>query len=231
MGEIDPPIIGHPDAVVSLVPVAGRRVVDVGCGDGTLVRALTRLGAEVTGIDIDSGQLAPARAAAPAGAERYLEGRGEALPLADGSVDLVLYCNSLHHVPAEAHARALAEAARVLVSGGAALILEPLAEGDWFELVKPVEDETQVRAQAYAAILAVPADLLAAERETLYRHPLCFTRYAQAEARILAVDPSRAEALECLRPLLTQRFEASGEARVQGRWFHQPTRANLLRKG
>jgi len=230
MAEIEPPILRHVEALTSLVPLAGLRVVDVGCGDGAMVRALTRLGAEVTGIEIDAGQLAPALAATPAGGERYREGRGEALPLPDASIDLVLYFNSLHHVPMASHRHALAEAARVLVPGGAALIVEPLAEGDWFELVKPVEDETVVRAQAYAAVQAALGDLFLGERELIYRNPLSLKNYAQAEARILAVDPARAATLEKLRPLLAERFEASGEARPEGRLFHQLSRANLLRR-
>ncbi|MEI9984913.1 MAG: methyltransferase domain-containing protein [Aliidongia sp.] len=66
MTEIEPPVIRHIEALTELVPPAGLRVVDVGCGDGAMVRALTRLNAEVTGIEIDAQQLAPALAAVPA---------------------------------------------------------------------------------------------------------------------------------------------------------------------
>lgn len=230
MTEIEPPVIRHIEALTELVPPAGLRVVDVGCGDGAMVRALTRLNAEVTGIEIDAQQLAPALAAVPAGGERYLEGRGEALPLADASVDLVLYFNSLHHVPAAQHAAALKEAARVLVRGGAALIVEPLAEGAWFELVRPVEDETAVRARAYASIQAVLGNLFLGESELIYRSPLRFDNFEQAAARILAVDPARGPILARLRPELERRFETSGDAGPEGRVFYQPSRANLLRK-
>jgi SAM-dependent methyltransferase len=230
MAENSPPILRHIEALTELVPPAGLRVVDVGCGDGGMVRALTRLGAIVTGIEIEAHQLAPALAATPAGNERYLEGRGEALPLEDESAELVLYFNSLHHVPAAQHRAGLEEARRVLVRGGAALIVEPLAEGDWFELVRPVEDETAVRAQAYAAIQAVLGDRFLGERELIYRSPLAFTGFDQAAARILAVDPARGPVLERLRPELAARFAQSGEKLPEGRLFYQPSRANLLLK-
>ena len=230
MAEINPPIRRPIDVLTELVALDGRRVVDVGCGDGAIVRALTRLGALVTGIEIDAGQLAPALAAPPAGTERYLEGRGEALPLPDASVDLVLYFNSLHHVPVPDQGAALQEAGRVLAPGGALLVVEPLAEGDWFELVRPVEDETIVRAAAYTAIQAAGCGAFVGEREVFYRTPLCFADYGQVEARIRAVDPSRSERLTRLRPALMADFATRGEQRPDGRHFYQPSRANLLRR-
>ena len=42
-------------------PVAGRRVLDVGCGGGILAEALARRGAVVTGIDLGEAPLAVAR--------------------------------------------------------------------------------------------------------------------------------------------------------------------------
>lgn len=42
-------------------PVAGRRVLDVGCGGGILAEALARRGAAVTGIDLGEAPLAVAR--------------------------------------------------------------------------------------------------------------------------------------------------------------------------
>ena len=44
-----------------LVNPAGKDVVDIGCGGGALVRALTARGALVTGVEISEEQLAPAR--------------------------------------------------------------------------------------------------------------------------------------------------------------------------
>ena len=110
-----PPRRRHLDVLRELLDPAGKRVIDVGCGDGALARALTREGARVTGVEIDGTMLAPALAALPAGDERYVEGRGESLPFADESADVVIYFNSLHHVPAGLQAKALAEARRVLV--------------------------------------------------------------------------------------------------------------------
>ena len=47
------------DVITSLLPLEGAQIVDVGCGDGSLVRALTKRGARVTGIEILDDALRP----------------------------------------------------------------------------------------------------------------------------------------------------------------------------
>ena len=47
--DINPLRLGYID---SLVGLAGKRVLDVGCGGGILAEAMTRRGARVTGIDL-----------------------------------------------------------------------------------------------------------------------------------------------------------------------------------
>lgn len=59
------------DLIAERVELAGKRIVDVGCGEGGLVRALVQRGASVTGVECGAEMLAAARAAEPAGDERY----------------------------------------------------------------------------------------------------------------------------------------------------------------
>lgn len=96
----------------------GLRALDVGCGGGVLAEELARLGCRVTGVDPAGPSLAVARAhAAGAGlAVDLVRARGEALPLADGSFDLVVCCDVLEHV--DDVDLAVAEAARALRPGG-----------------------------------------------------------------------------------------------------------------
>jgi|SRR5579859_973655 len=224
------PVAKHLDRLGALVPVAGQRIVDVGCGDGALVRALARRGADVTGVEIDARALAPALAAPAVAAERYREGRAEALPLADRSTDIVIFFNSLHHVPVAALDGALAEAARVLVDDGILFVLEPIAAGPYFELTRLVEDETFVRARAYEALAGAAAHGLAATHEETYRNPLAFKDFSTFEARMIAVDPARSAIVAEHRSSLEAAFERSAEATADGFLFYQPTRINLFRK-
>lgn len=127
-----------------LAEPAGRDVVDIGCGGGALVRALTALGARVTGVETSEQQLAPARASGGGSGARYLVGRAQQLPLEDGSVDVAVFMRSLHHVPPDAMLPALREARRVLRPDGVVFVAEPLPEGEFFELTTLVEDERVV---------------------------------------------------------------------------------------
>lgn len=54
-------------------PLAGLHLLDVGCGGGLLAEALARMGAHVTGIDVNEGGLEAARA--HAGLDPDLAGR------------------------------------------------------------------------------------------------------------------------------------------------------------
>jgi ubiquinone/menaquinone biosynthesis C-methylase UbiE len=102
--------------------VSGERVLDVGCGTGTLAvgAAQAAPGAEVTGLDADAAILVRARRkAAGAGLEiAFDEGTSTALPYPDASFDLVLSTLFFHHLPDEGKHATAAELVRVLRPGG-----------------------------------------------------------------------------------------------------------------
>ena len=217
----------HTDVIRELVPLRGRRVLEVGCGAGGLLGWLGRQEALPLGIDPDAAQLARAREASDVPLVRAL---GEALPLADGSFDLLIYFNSLHHVPSASQRRAVAEAARVLAGDGDLLVIEPLAEGDYFALLKLVEDETEVRREAHRALLTADTVGLRMVREDIYDTRLVETSWPATRARFLAANPARAAMLGRNEDQLALLFEQLGEPVADGRAFSQPMRLNLLRR-
>jgi len=87
-------IWGIPDTEIGLLPdvMTGMRCLEVGCGTGYVSAWMRRRGASVTGIDPTPNQLATARrlAAQHALDITFLEGIGEALPVADASCDFVI---------------------------------------------------------------------------------------------------------------------------------------------
>jgi SAM-dependent methyltransferase len=205
------------DVLADLVPLPGREVVDVGCGDGSLVRALAARGASVVGVEVSEAAVARAQD----GRHRYVVGRADALPLEDASVDACVLMRSLHHVPAEAMPRAFEECARVLRPGGAMYVAEPLAEGAYFELVARVDDEREVRALAQAAIAATTA--LRRERTVDYAVPLRPAGFDAFRERVIGADPTRADRFAALEDELRARFAALTEETA-------PMRADLLRR-
>src|ERR1700741_5180114 len=101
------------DVLDEILPAGTPVVVDVGCGDGSLVRHLARRGAHVVGGEVGAEPPAPAPAREPVADERYEQAGAQALPLDDESADAVVFANSLHHVPGDLLDTAFAEAARV----------------------------------------------------------------------------------------------------------------------
>jgi len=90
------------DYIVSRVDVAGRRVVDVGCGGGILSEAMAHAGAEVTAIDMGESPLAVARLhALEAGVEvDYRQTTAEALADSHAGEFAAVTClEMLEHVP------------------------------------------------------------------------------------------------------------------------------------
>lgn len=220
------------DLIVAQLPVAGLRLVDVGCGEGVLVRALTRLGARVIGVECGATMLALARGAVPMGDETYCEGVGQALPLADASADGVIFMNSLHHVPESQMLAALAEAARVVVAGGWVVVNEPLPEGRFYALTRQVEDEEAVRAAALRAVRACSQAGLREEAEILYRNPVRMDSYAAFAARMGNIDPQRQALVAAREETLRADFHRLAEPLPEGGFlFDQPARLSLLRKG
>jgi ubiquinone/menaquinone biosynthesis C-methylase UbiE len=116
LGEVER-LLGHP-------VLAGEVVLDPGCGTGWQAAGLRRTlrarpgAGPVLGVDLSAGMLRRARAA---GAWPLLQADATRLPLAAGSVDLVVTRGVLHHLPDVV--AALAEWRRVLRPGGAAVVV------------------------------------------------------------------------------------------------------------
>ncbi len=116
----------------------GQRVLDIGCGTGSLTVLLARDHPEaaVVGLDPDPKALSRAtRKAARAGvAVRFDEGFSDALPYRDASFDRVFSSFMLHHLKPAEKERTLLECRRVLEPGGVLFLLDfggagPCADG------------------------------------------------------------------------------------------------------
>jgi 2-polyprenyl-6-hydroxyphenyl methylase/3-demethylubiquinone-9 3-methyltransferase len=103
-----------------LAPLAGRRVLDVGCGGGVLAEAMAQRGAAVTGIDLAGKPLRVAQLhALESGAQvEYREASAEALAKElPNTFDIVTCMEMLEHVPDPASV--VAACATLLKPGGA----------------------------------------------------------------------------------------------------------------
>lgn len=112
-----------------VVAGGGAHVLDAGCGTGRIARYLVDRGLSVVGVDLSPGMLAMARRDHP-DLELH-EGSLTALPLADGSVDGVVFWYSLIHLTDDELPAALTEAVRVLRPGGHVLLAFQKGEGTY----------------------------------------------------------------------------------------------------
>jgi ubiquinone/menaquinone biosynthesis C-methylase UbiE len=213
-------------ALQGIVESAGKTIADVGCGDGALVRHFARAGARAIGIEVSEGQLARARAQAGQG-ETYMVASGESLPFPNASVDAILYMKSFHHLPMPAMPAALIEAARVLAPEGLLVAIEPLPEGTFFQMTRLVEDETEVRAAAYAALTSPPSSLIP-EREFFYDSAVRVPNAERVLEMMAAVDPARRERVAKAEPEIRRRFDALVQEDPDGPFFIAPMRCNVL---
>jgi SAM-dependent methyltransferase len=136
---------------------------------------------------------------------------------------------TLHHVPIEQMLTALREARRVLRTGGHVYAAEPLARGDFYELVSIVDNEDEVRDAAQRTLAnAVAAGLARVDTEE-YELEMLVSDLDTLRRRMVAVDPARAAAFDDRHDELERRFGELGKPAGDGRRFTEIMRAVVLR--
>ena len=163
----------------------GKRVLEVGCGEGVASVQLAHCGAAVTGVDISPGSVAVARRRA------VVQGVDAAFRVADvaGADDLgeaefdVVWCDLiLHHLVNDLDA-VLGKLRRALKPGGLFIAREPVAYAGWLKRLRSV---VPVRVDATDDERPLGVD----EFAVLARHfPTARRRYFRILARIDRVTP------------------------------------------
>lgn len=163
--------------------IAGRKVLDMGCGSGRYSIALAAAGAgEVTAVDFQRKAFADA--------ERFCEERGLpvafgeadvlALPFGDGAFDFV-FCNGVLHHTASIE-RGLSELDRVLAPGGRAFLYLYGSSGIFWETrlaLRRVFERIPIEyTRAVLSLIGMPS----------HRFIFCDTWYVPVETHTAAAD-------------------------------------------
>lgn len=115
-------------ALIRSAEIEGGRVLEVGCGTGTLtiLAKLEAPAADVTGLDPDRSVLARAQAKTAAAGVRLAlhQGSATSLPYPDETFEVVLASLVLHHLGPAALREALHEIRRVLRPGGRLMVTD-----------------------------------------------------------------------------------------------------------
>ena len=226
----DPVIANELDLLSELVPLAGARLVELGCGAARLARDLLErhADAEVVGLEVDERQLGK-NLAAPQERLQFVGAGAEAIPFPDARFDGALMLKSLHHVPMERMADALAEIRRVLRPDGWLYVSEPVYGGPFNEVVKIFNDEGVVRAAAQRALdAAIAAGGWRQEAERRFETPVRFADFEDFERRMM--HPTFAERHVDAAMLEATRAAFAPHAGPQGAHFSRPMHVRLLRR-
>jgi ubiquinone/menaquinone biosynthesis C-methylase UbiE len=230
-GPAQQPIQNEFDVLASRLPLAGARLLELGCGAAEKTRQIAERGgvAAVVAAEVDQIQHRKNLEVSDLPQVDFKSYGAEAIEEPDESFDIVLMFKSLHHVPVPLMDAALAEIRRVLKPGGLAYISEPVYAGTFNEVIRLFNDEATVRRAAFAAVeRAVQGGLLELVEQVFFKNVVKLQSFAQFEHGVLNVTHSdfamTPERLEQVRA----KFESyRGE---QGYVFELPNRVDLLRK-
>ncbi len=116
----------------------GKRVLDVGCGNGYLLSQYVRAGAVGTGVDLTwtAIELARKRLSLAGVNAMLLQADGERLPFREASFDLVIAIGVLHHTPDPR--QAVREIHRVLSPGGTIVVMLYHRDSFYYRVSLPI---------------------------------------------------------------------------------------------
>ncbi len=106
--------------ILAAVPAGCQRVLDVGCGEGMLVRQLARRVRHVVGIDQDAASIELASRQDLDGQVEFVRGDFLTCPFQPASFSMITCVAALHHMDPAA---ALAAMSQLLVPGGTLVIV------------------------------------------------------------------------------------------------------------
>ncbi|HMW64186.1 class I SAM-dependent methyltransferase [Accumulibacter sp.] len=225
------PPVNEVKLMLAMLPVAGARILELGCGRAEKTRTLAETGGaqHILALEVDQVQHAKNLQIDDLPSVRFAQGGAEAIPAEDESFDIVIMLKSLHHVRPDALDAALGEIARVLRPGGLAWISEPVYAGELNEIMRLFHDEKLVRQAAFAAVCrAVESGRLRLREELFFSTRSHFADFAQFDARMIRVTHSQ----HALSPELYREVEERFSAHLtpNGVTLLSPQRVDLLEK-
>ena len=218
------------DLLANLVTLDASRLIELGCGQARLARALLARypDATVTGLEVDERQHAK-NLAVPQSRLDFVQAGAQAVPFADAGFDGALMLKSLHHVPVGLMAQALAEVARVLRPGAWLYVSEPVFAGPLNEIMRLFNDEGKVRAAAQQALdQALRGDVWKAAAEVRFEMPVHFVDFATFDTRMMQPTYANHQIDAPTRAAIQLRFDS--HLGPDGVHLTRPMHVRLLRK-
>jgi len=213
----------------ALLKLDNADILELGCGAAELTRQVATSGVDcrVTAMEVDDIQHAKNLQITNLPNVRFVAGGAEAIPVDDGSFDIVLMFKSLHHVPPDDMDAAMNEIRRVLKPAGRAYISEPIFAGDFNEILRQFHDEEQVRKAAFAALEhAVEDGHFTLVDEVFFLSPMHFIDFAEFVEKVIGVSHSQHQLLAAVYESVRHDFNMA--MTDDGAHFLMPMRVDVL---
>lgn len=215
----------------SRLALSGARILELGCGGAQHTVAIAALDShlEVTALEVDQIQHEKNLRSINTPNITFKLAGAEAIPEPDASFDIVMLFKSLHHVPLDLMAQALAEIHRVLKPGGLVYVSEPIFAGAFNEILRLFHDEELVRRAAFTAVSdAVARGDFELVEQIFFGAPTRFRDFAEFEDKIIqATHSSHQLSSEVYAEVKSRMAEHATDAGIR---FSAPMRIDLLRK-
>ena len=174
-----------------------KTILDIGCGSGWFSMWSYNQGSyRVHAIDPQSSQIKIAKSNSISKNIKFEVGRAENLKFEVDKFDIVFFFNSLHHVPKEFMYKSIEEAKRVCKDGGILYVIEPVADGSFNQILKIIDDEKEIRFQAYETIKDFCKKNLLLNNELYYKETKKFKDFSEFYTMITSANEKRKKIME-----------------------------------
>ena len=207
-----------------------KNVLDVGCGNGWLLLWLSKFISKGIGIDPSQEQIISAQKQIKNSNVKFKVIDIENFKNTNEKFDLVFYFNSFHHIPKKNMFEALLKCSSCMNSNSIMCIVEPLAEGNFFEFMKDIDDETSIRSAAYKCIINSNQANLKIKKEVFYNEKKIFNDPESCIHSLTLANSKRSNYINKLKEQLMEKFYLLSKIDKDNKYeFIQPMRINLLK--
>ena len=204
-------------------------VLDVGCGNGWFSHWASANGGQVDAIDPSEIQITEAKSRNYNNKINFIKAGAEDINDLINVYDLIFFFNSLHHIPINLMEKSIEYCKTKISSSGSILIIEPIAEGNFHNFVKNIDDETKVRNEAYKVINNCNKYNLKIIKELKYNEVKAFNSGDDCINFLSKVDVNRISFIENNKEFLLNKFNSLANYSNSIYEFIQPMRLNILK--
>ncbi len=217
------------EIILDEIKFKGKRVLDVGCGNGWFSYWAKIKGALVDAIDPSEEQIKEAKSIDKNNSINFINIGAENINDLKNVYDLIFFFNSLHHIPMYIMEKALQYSKNTINNYGSIYIIEPIAEGKFHDFVKNIDDETKVRNEAYKVINNCDKYKLEIIKEIIYDEVKVFNNGDDCINFLSKVDTSRLRYIKDNKKFLLNEFNRLSNYSNNKYKFIQPMRLNILK--